>query len=646
MSEVTITGLFEKANNIFSLFKALLTPGKFQDSVLWQKEVLIILALGLCLITAISFIAFNLISTLKKRQRNYKDLVSALEEDGTELDYNLKPLDVDKITVPTLLPNEKNQDCSYENSTNDLQYEKYPEELASKLVDEPYPQSNFSKSKQFNPNSEISPSPLITETKIFTLTVNHLANDQQKQDKKASKVLHLSMKNLKVEPVNSDNLTNDSLPLEKKFFSQENIYSSDNIQSVASNVNSNVMNVSEYSEKNLPLTSPDNIDNTFIGLDSFNNKNDDLNESSVETYHEKESNGLESSIWDEVEEVITDLENFNSENEVKQVSPQSGSEEIYEDYDCLSNNEPVDPMELEAESVLNEFTNEEVWSNQEETNQELSQNLPSSVGESSTNSANNRKEPADESFKDAKIDNKKILPKTNKAIEFLSIEDDPRYENIDSVPEPNPSEILDGSIVNDESESTDDSDENISHLNVHDYDTNEYSTEPHPENNNNYFIDTEMTENNHVLSNDTEDQSISSSEEFDMNENIINHIEENKIETFEDSADESQNCFEQTSHTEHDTSVSNNDHIPHTVEKLNIVDTRNETSDQNESLQLLLDLEIDSKIEFPKTIEKNISGSNQLETCEKGKNNQLSPKTVKRILDRLEFFQKNIKKKF
>ena len=219
MTEVTITGIFEKVNNIFSLFKALLTPGKFQDSVLWQKEVLTILALGICLIAAISFISLNLISTLKKRQRNYKELVNALEEDGVELDYNLKPLVVDRNPANDLEPTLENQENSY---NNDSQFGEYIEELASKLDDDTDSQNDLYDSHQIygvSDTSVITPSPSKSEKKVFRLTKNHLTINDSKADNGAVKVISLSMANLKAEPPKSNKILN----LDKDNLSQENI---------------------------------------------------------------------------------------------------------------------------------------------------------------------------------------------------------------------------------------------------------------------------------------------------------------------------------------------------------------------------------------------------------------------------------------
>jgi hypothetical protein len=600
MSEVTITGIFEKINNIFSLFKALLTPGKFQDSVLWQKEVLTILALGICLVAAISFISFNLISTLKKRQRNYKELVNALEEDGVEINYNLKPLIVDRgpdtPTQPTL-ENKKSSD------KNEPQFEDYIEELTSKLDDDSESKQDLYDSHQIHGDTDtsvISPSRLKPEKKVFTLTQNHLTINNTKTGNDAVKVISLSMDNLKAEPANANKIIN----LEKDDLSQENIDTS--------TVTSAVENAPDNPETNHPLLTPTEVDNPSNGINSIDKVESENLELPDEYFQVQENDEGETSIWDEVEEVINDLDSFKPGDEEEINPSQFSPDETIEDQEIKNEGKFDDSIGLEAESVLAEFSNDEAWNDQEEILHELGTKLPHQETISSMNS-NESSEFTKDGLQETSIKNEnKYQSNTKKTVEFLFDEDDSRHESTAFIVASKSSDTEDGLSEFFKSENTDD--------------IKNSSTSPHINNHNEKTISTELPldtiENNSENSNwvesianlpiINEQQTITVSDELVSIEENSSQIEDNKVDDLMES-------------------ISSEDKDKIDEDKIN---------------QLLFDYRLKLKSESPNSNENSTSVDNQPEMDKKGNKKKLSQKTIKRIIDRLEFLQNNINKIF
>jgi len=201
MSEVTLASIFEKADNIFFLIKALFTPGKLHDSFLWQKEILIILLIGLILVAIISFATFKIINTLRKRQKNYKELVSALEDDGVELDYNLKPLFVDYENGTHHDPSSKESQPKKNDVPKDMQFAKYIEEITSTLkVDQDNSDSEDSADNSFQQANGIATNSFAKNgNKSLPLNLNHLAGEQPKKTNGKHNIFNLSLSNLKVD---------------------------------------------------------------------------------------------------------------------------------------------------------------------------------------------------------------------------------------------------------------------------------------------------------------------------------------------------------------------------------------------------------------------------------------------------------------
>jgi hypothetical protein len=603
MSEVTITGIFEKANNLFSLFKALLTPGKFQDSVLWQKEVLTILALGFCLIAAISFIAFNLISTLKKRQRNYKELVNALEEDGAELDYKLKPLIVDH--APESPPSPK-PDKKENNSSNDPKFNKYIEELTSKLEDvsdsqpDPYDPNQIYKDSE---TSVLTPALSKTEKKVFSLTANHLTANESISKNQAENIIHLSIANLKAEPADSYISKNEVAPIDNEDINQEFIDTS--------NVNSAVKNAPENSEdNNSSIASPDDD----ISSNEINSPSDEK-ENNFKFTDEYENLDEESSIWDEVEEVIADINNFEPDIDAENHTSQNESDESIDD-------ESNDSIGMEVDSIISEFSGEEVGESHEEIVMDSDFNEPLADSASLINSIENSKSTEDDFSQAQQEDNEKILSNTKKTVEFLPLEDDSSNEDDYFIPEANSSEMAESETYGEFRENID---QPISRSDI----KNIISTEI-PLESTEKIIEKTVEEGVDGLTNCFDDQNILSSEKWDLSENIDNEMEDTETVVFENYGEDIKNNFDQQSKTKHNAPESSNI----------------EACDQKAINQLLLDFEMETKKDLSKPNEKNNSAPAQPKIADQGDANHLSPKTARRIIERLEFFKKNINKTF
>ena len=131
MSEFSLARIIEAANKILVLFRAYINPEEFQAPLLSRQENVITLALGLIIITVVSFAAIKLIFTIRKRQRNFRELLNALDEDGPELNYNLKPLFANR--TPPVKPKVSLEDNkpAPNVSDDDREFNKYIEEITS-----------------------------------------------------------------------------------------------------------------------------------------------------------------------------------------------------------------------------------------------------------------------------------------------------------------------------------------------------------------------------------------------------------------------------------------------------------------------------------------------------------------------------------
>ena len=372
-----------------------------------------------------------------------------------------------------------------------------------------------------------------------------------------------------------------------------------------------VDNVPDSPDSNHHLITPTDVDSPLKGLNLIDNEDPENFELPDENYQVIENVDGETSIWDEVEDVVADIDSFKAEDEAEINRSQFNSDETTGEDETINENEPNDSIGLEAESILAEFSEDEAWNGHEGVLKELRAKQPHEESISSTNSTESRESTNGQLPENPKINGKKTYSNNKKTVEFLLDEDDSRHESNDFIAESKTRDIEDG--LN-----------NTALPLINDQNTKIISTELQLKNMDNKSTDSNLHE------------SIAKLPVIDEQQNIA-------------STDKIQNNFDQPRQKEHNATESNNIQPcsldgEQMIENISIED--DESIEQNKINQLSIEFKLKSNNELQNSNVKTTSGINQPEIGKKGNKDQLSQKTIKRIIERLEFFQKNINKFF
>jgi len=207
----------------------------------------------------VSFALMKLISTLSKRQRKFRELVNALEEDGPELDYNLKPLFSNRtLPVKPGVSSEDNRPAP-KDSDDDREFIKNIEEITS--------------------------------------TPTYEANDANGKNK----VFNLSLSNLKVDKVALNTREPNIPPLKVGDVVEEDIDNNPARHNLG--IGGNTGNENEIVEEAFPHSisaEAETVAREFSDTESETQKED-------ETVNTEEPPNSDSSIWVEIESVISEF---------------------------------------------------------------------------------------------------------------------------------------------------------------------------------------------------------------------------------------------------------------------------------------------------------------------------------------------------
>ncbi len=342
MSEITLANMIEMAYSIFFLFRTFLSPDWIQDSFLWRQDTVIILTLGIILITIVSFATIKLIITLKKRQRNFKELVNALEEDGTELDYNLKPL--------------------FSNESPPIHTEV---SLDTQILEA----NNSGSENRFDDSQQINRTATTTANKSFRqdgnqvlfLSLNDLNTKKHKNTNEENKVFDLSHTNLKVDKVSQNTHERNIIQLNKADVVEDSINNDPARRNQGINCNARITNeIGEEISSHSFNADVETVTSELCAMEAETENNDsslsidqiDLKDETVDTEAPPNS---ETSIWEEIESVISGFDTIESESGVESITALSDKidEPVQTDYVEESIN--PDPVMSEVQAVISEF---------------------------------------------------------------------------------------------------------------------------------------------------------------------------------------------------------------------------------------------------------------------------------------------------